>query len=198
LPVKVIISGCVPHQAVAGLQHRAVDGAGDLGRELAGDDRHHRLVQRGQALANAALQQQGAAPDVQRQRDQVGVAGKAADPGRPVQQRQRRLHLAGVEPLQRHGKQQQAVLGAVRRLALQEPAGAREPAARLREVAPVDEVERQPERAACRLPGVAVLGVAPLRALQGLQAVVDAAEEVGRGRQQLQVLRWQGRGPVGQ
>jgi hypothetical protein len=94
--------------------------------------------------------------------------------------------------LDRDREQQVAALGAVGRLVLQEPVGAREPAAGLRQLSPAAQVEGQPERAPRGPPTIATLGVKLLCALQRLQAVLDAAEEIGGGRQQLQVLWGQG------
>jgi hypothetical protein len=90
--------------------------------------------------------------------------------------------------LDRDREQQVAALGAVRRLPLQQPVGAGEPAAGLRHLPPAAQVERQPERAARGPPGIAGLGVELQRAPQRPQAVLDVPEEERRGRQQLQVV----------
>ena len=183
---------------LAALQHRAVDRADHHRGELAGDHRHHGLVERGHGLAHPAQPHQGAALDLQRQRDQVGVASVPADPGRPRRQLPRGRGVAGHDVLDREREQQQAALGAVRRLVLQEPVGPGEPAAGLRQLPRVAEVERQPERAPGGPPGIAGLGMQLLGALQRPQAVLYVAPEIGRGRQQLQILRRQRRGLVGQ
>jgi hypothetical protein len=93
--------------------------------------------------------------------------------------------------------QHEAALGALL-LALQQAVGPGQPPTRLGELTLVDQVERQPERAPRGQPRLARLGMEPLGTLQRPQAVLDPAEEEGRGRQQLQVLPGQGRRPVGQ
>jgi hypothetical protein len=67
---------------MAELDHAAVDGAGDDGRQLAGHDRHHGLVDQGKPLMHLALVDEGAALQVPREGDQVGVTGANADHGR--------------------------------------------------------------------------------------------------------------------
>jgi hypothetical protein len=130
--------------------------------------------------------------ELQRERDQVGITGTSADPGR-VGQHLPRLRVATRHQLLVRGRDQQvAVLGALLLLMLKKPVGPAEPPARLREVPPTAVMERQPERAPCRPPGIAACGIQPLRALQGREAVLHVAEKIGRGRQQLQILRRQG------
>jgi hypothetical protein len=75
--------GAAPLQDfLAGVDHRAVHGAGKGWRHLAGHDRHHRLVEQHHALAHPPLPHRGAAVDAQRDRDQVGVGEAPADRGR--------------------------------------------------------------------------------------------------------------------
>jgi hypothetical protein len=99
--------------------------------------------------------------------------------------------------LQRDREQQVAALGALP-LVLQQAVGPGEPTTGLRQLPLVDQVERQPERAPRGPPRIAALGMQLLRALQRPQAILDTAEEIRRGRQQLQILRCQGGRPVGQ
>jgi hypothetical protein len=193
------LAGTPPLQdLLAGVQHRAVDRADHDRGELAGDHRHHGLVERGHGFAHPAQPHQGAAQDVQRERDQVGVASVPADPGCPRRHLLRGRVVARHDVLDRDREQQVAALGAVRRLVLQEPVGAGEPAAGLRQLSPAAQMERQPERAAGGPPGIAGLGMQLLGPLQRPQAVRHAAEEVGRGPQQLQILRRQRGRLVGQ
>jgi hypothetical protein len=107
------------------------------------------------------------------------------------------LWATGHRLPKRDREQQVAVLGALP-LVLQQPVGPGEPAAGLRELSPVDQVEGQPERAPRGPPEVAALGVELLGALQRPQAVLHTAEEIRGGRQQLQILPGQGGRPVGQ
>jgi hypothetical protein len=84
---------------------------------------------------------------VQRQRDQVGVTGAPADRGRLRRQLLRGRVVARRDVLDRDREQQVAALRAVGRLVLQEPVGAGQPAAGLRQLSLAAQVERQPERA---------------------------------------------------
>jgi hypothetical protein len=90
------------------------------------------------------------------------------------------------------------VLGTLPPLMLKEPGGPAEPPARLRAVPPTAVVERQPERAPRGPPDITSFGMQLLGTLQRPQAVLHAAEEVGRSRQQLKILRSQGGELVGQ
>jgi hypothetical protein len=193
------LAGTPPFQdLLAALQHRAVDRADHHRGELASDHRHHGLVEGGHGLAHPAQPHQGPALDLQPQRDQVGVAGVPADRGGPRRQLPRGRVVARHDVLDRDREQQVAALGAVRRLVLQEPVGPGQPTAGLRQLPRAAQVECQPERAPGRPPGLAGLGMQLLGALQRPQAIVHAAEKVGRGRQQLQILRRQRGGLVGQ
>ena len=136
---------------MAELDHAAVDGAGDDGRQLAGHDRHHGLVDQGETLIHLAVMNKGAALQVPREGDQVGVTGATADRdclrrGRPPGRVVTRHELVECD---RH--QEVAVLGALL-LVLQETAGPAEPAACLRDVsrAPRWNVSQNAHRAARR------------------------------------------------
>jgi hypothetical protein len=105
--------------------------------------------------------------------------------------------IAGHHLVQRDRNHQVAVLGAFR-LLLQQAVAPGEPAAGLRELPLVDQVEDQPEGVPRGPPAIATLGVELVGALQRPQTVLDPADEVRRGRQQLQILPGQGGRPVGQ
>jgi hypothetical protein len=183
------LPGAAPLQdLLAGLQHRAVDRADHHRGDLAGDHRHHGLVERRHGLAHPTQPHQGPALDLQPQRDQVGVASVPADPGRPRRHLLRGRVVTRHDVLHRQRPQQQAALGAVLRLVLQEPVGPGQPTAGLRQLPRTAQVERQPERAPSGPPQIAGLGMQLLGALQRHQAILHMAEEVGRGPQQLQVF----------
>jgi hypothetical protein len=182
---------------LAGIDHRAVHGAGDRGRQLAGHDRHHRLVQQPQALVHLALPHHGAAVEDQRERDQVGLGDASADGGRPGRRPPRSRIVTGHHLLKGDRGEQVAALGALR-LVLQQPVGPSQPTTGLRELPLVDQVEPEPEGGPPGPPTVAALGMELLGALQRPQALLDPAEEIRRRRQQLQVLSGQGGRPVGQ
>jgi hypothetical protein len=173
---------------LADVDHPAVDQARHRGRELAGDGGHHGLVQHGQPLVDVAAGDRGRSLDEQGQRDQVGLAGLAADPGRPGRGRPGGGVVSGPEQLQGRRDQQVALLGAVRRLLLQQPPGPGQPAAALGQLPPAEQQEAQPEGAAGGPPPVALAGVELLGALQGGHGVTDPAGEVGRCPQLLQLV----------
>jgi hypothetical protein len=105
--------------------------------------------------------------------------------------------VTGHHLLEGDRDEQVAALGAFL-LMLQQTVGPGQPSAGLRQLPLVDQVERQPERAPCGPPEIAVLGMEPLGAPQGPQAVLQVAEEIGGGRQQLQVLTGQRGRAVGE
>jgi hypothetical protein len=90
---------------LAGLDRAAVDGARDQGRELAGDDRHHGLVEQGQTRLDPALLHQSAALEEQRERNQVAVTGAPAELDRSGCRPLPSRVITGVELLARHRKQ---------------------------------------------------------------------------------------------
>jgi hypothetical protein len=182
------LMGAPPLQdLLAGIDHRAVQVAGEHRRQLPGHDRHHRLVQQPQALVDPARPYHGPALEAERERDQVGIGEPPADGDRPPRRPPRARVVTAHHLPQRLRDQQVATLGA-RLLVLQQSVGPGQPATRLGELALVDQVEAEPERAPRGPPAIAALGVEPLGPLQGRQAVVDPAEEIGGRRQPLQVL----------
>jgi hypothetical protein len=190
--------GAAPLQdLLAGIDHRAVHRPGDGGRQLAGHDRHHRLVQQHQALTHPGRSHRGAALDAQRERDQVTIGNAPADRDGTGRCLARAHRITGHRLPQGDRQQEIAVLGALL-LVLQEAVGAGEPATGLRQLPLVDQVKGQPESAPRGPPPIAALGVELLGALQRPQAVLDLAEEIGGGRQQLQILPCQGGRSVGQ
>jgi len=76
------------------------------GPHLTGHDRDHGLVQQGQAVAYPAVLHQGAAVELQRERDQVRVADAGADLGGPSGRRLRGLVVTCGGRLNRDRKQQ--------------------------------------------------------------------------------------------
>jgi hypothetical protein len=90
---------------LAGLDRAAVDGAGNQGRELTGDDGHHGLVEQGQTCLDPAFLYQRTALEEQRERNQVGVTGAPADLDRSGRRTLPSRVVTGVELLARHRKQ---------------------------------------------------------------------------------------------
>ena len=125
---------------LADVDHPAVDPAGHLGRELADDDRHHGLVEQGQALGDPAAGHRG------RPLEEHGQPTRSASPAcRSIPRAARAAVtwaggvLAGLELLEDRRQEQVALLGAVRRLVLQQPPGPGQPAAALGELALVEQ-----------------------------------------------------------
>ena len=173
---------------VADLDHPAVDGARDRGRELAGHGRHHGLVEHGQASGDLAPGHRGRPLEELAEGHQVGLAGLAPDPGRPGRRRLGGGVVPGPELLHGRREQQVTLLGAVRRLLLEQPPGPGQPASPLGQLAPVEQQEAQPEGAAGGPPVVALACVDLLGPLQGGHGLGDPAAQVGRGHGQLQVV----------
>ena len=180
---------------LADLDHPAVDGARHRRRELAGHGRHHRLVEHGQA-AGTSPPVTAAAP----WRNWASATRSASPARRPIPAAARRRRLGsgvvpGVELLHGRRDQQVALLGAVRRLVLQQPPGPGQPAAALGQLAPAEQHEAEPEGAAGRPPVVALAGEDLLGPLQGGHGLGDPATEVGRGHCLLQVVGRPGGSP---
>ena len=117
-------------RVLAGEDHAAVDDAGDDRRELAGGDRHHRLVEQPQALLDAPAPDQDVALLVGGEREQVRVAEALADRRGLGGGRGGRLEVAARLLLEDDRQQQVAALDAVVvALLVEQPLGAAEPAA---------------------------------------------------------------------
>jgi hypothetical protein len=136
-----------------------------MGDSSPATDRHHGLVDQGQTLRHIALVDDGAALQVPREGNQVGVTGVTADRGCLGRSSPSRCVVTHRELLERDRNQQVAVLGTLL-LVLQETVGPGEPAASLRDVSSGAEVERQPERAPRGPPGIAILDMPLVRTLQ--------------------------------
>jgi hypothetical protein len=203
--VKVIMSGCCPHHAgcplvraaqirqlLAGVDHGAVHVAGDRRPEFARDDRHHGLVQQGQTFLQPALLDQGAALEMQRKREEVSVADTTADVSCPSGCLLRLRIVTRRRRLDGDRKQQEPMLGAFLLLVAQEPVGPGEPAGGLRKVPFEQQGERHPEHAARGSPRIPALEMSLVTALQRLPALCCVPQEIGRGRQQFEILSRQG------
>ncbi len=173
---------------LAGVDHGAIDIAGDRRPDFAGHDRHHRLVKQGQTLAHPALLHQGPSLEVQRQSQQVSVAEPSADPGSPSSRSLRGRVITHRRRLDRDRKRQQTVLGAILLLELQQLIRAGEPTAGLRKIPLEQQGEGHPEHAPRGPPGITGFDIGMMGTLQRLPTLLHVAEEIGRGRQQLKVL----------
>jgi hypothetical protein len=169
--------------------HPAVDDPAHDRRQLPRCDRDHALVEQGQALRDTPLLDQEVSLHVNCEAEEVGVAEALRQLGRPGPHRRPRLELAGVLVLEHQGQQQVALLDAVPRLALDQPLGACEPAAGSACLPCEEELNPDPEGTARRAQGLTRFHVALVGPLEHGDRLLVAAQHVGRGRQQLEVLR---------
>jgi hypothetical protein len=167
----------------------------DRGR-LAGGHRGHHLVDQRHALGGLAQPGQGLPLADPRQRRQVGVAEALADLAGLPEGGVGGRGVAGGEALQRDRQQQVALLDAVELAVVQQPPGPGQPAAAAGQLAAVQELQAQPERA----PGGPrrVAGAEPPleRPRPRVGGVVVAADQEGGHREPLEVRRHQRRAAV--
>jgi hypothetical protein len=168
----------------AALDHRAVDEPRGDRRQLAGRDRHHRLVEQREPRLDLAATEAYAALLVDRDRQQVGVAEALAG-----LHRRRELHL--VAALERGEQREIAALDAV--AVAEQPLRAAEPAGGAAQLAPQRELEADPEGAANRGLDRVRLEVRLVGTLEHRHVLRLVAEHVGRRRQPLEVAG--GKGP---
>ena len=133
---------------LAGQDHAAVDDPGDDRRELARGHRDHRLVEQAAGPRRDARPDQDVALLVGGEGEQVGVAEALSDRGGLARGGGRRLAVAAGLLLEYGRQQQVAALDAVALLALQQPPGAPQPAARPADLPVAGEGDADPERAA--------------------------------------------------
>ena len=112
--VKIIICRWSWHQrpsaaelldALAAVDHAAVDETGHHRRELAGRDRDHRLVEKRESLLEAPHLEERPSLDVACGGDQVTLAEASAEAGRLVGARASALQLARLEMRLREGQE---------------------------------------------------------------------------------------------
>ena len=121
------------------------------------------------------------------QRDEVGVVAALAD-RRCLLEDPVRGGGTALEQRRQPGRQhQEPALRAVEAVLLDQPLRPRHPAATAGHLPAKEQWKREPEAAARRAGRVAVAEVLVVGLLPGGRAVVVAAGEVGRGREQLQV-----------
>ena len=114
---------------LASQDHAAIDDPGGDRGELAGGDRHHRLVEQRQTLLEAPEPDQDVALLVGGEGEQVRVAEALADRRRLCRGCGGRLEVAARLLLEDDREQQVAALNAVAPLVVEQPLGAAEPAA---------------------------------------------------------------------
>jgi hypothetical protein len=176
---------------LASQDHTAVDDPGDDRGELARRDRDHRLVEQPQTLVEAPELDQDLALLMRCEGEQVGVAEALADRGGLAGGDRSRLPVAARLLLEYGWQQQVAALDSVASLAVQQPPGAPQPAARAAELSVAGEGHADPECAADGGELGARLQVGAMRALEQLSVLGLAADHVGAGGEQLEVRRSQ-------
>ena len=184
--------------ALAAVDHAAVDETGHHRRELAGRDRDHRLVEKREPLLEAPHLEERPSLDVACGGDQVTLAEASAEAGRLVGDRASPLQLARPEMLLREGQEQIPRLRSLSSLLVEQSLTPREPSGGGTGLAAHEEVEADPERAAGGARPVARVPVRPVSALERAVELRLASDQVRRGRQPLEVRRAQGALAIGQ
>ena len=133
---------------LTGLDHAAVHQARHEGRQLSGGDRDHGLVQEREPGFDLPLLQSNPALLVAGAGDEVRVAAALADRGGVGRSGVRGLEVTRIEALLDDRQQQIAPLGALARVALQQPLGTGKPAGRAAHLAAHEQAKAEPERAA--------------------------------------------------
>ena len=133
---------------LTGLDHAAVHQARHEGRQLSGGDRDHGLVQEREPGFDLPLPQSNPALLVAGTGDEVRVAAALADCGGVGCGGVRGLEVTRFETLLDDRQQQIAPLGALARVALQQPLSTGKPAGRAARLAAHEQAKAEPERAA--------------------------------------------------
>ncbi len=181
---------------LAGLDHGAVDDAGDDRGQLARRDRDHRLVEQRHCLGGLAQEDQGLPSAERAEGLEVPVAEAGADlaglAGGGVCGRR----VARGEAVQRTRNQQVSLLGAVLAAVVEEPLRPAEPAPAACGLATEQECQREPEGTSGRPDGITLLQAGVVCALPGVLAVRVPADQVGDRREAFEVLDVERRLPV--
>ena len=151
----------------AGEDDAAVDDPRDDRGQLAGRDRHHRLVEQPEPVLAAAESDQDMSLLVRREGEQVCVAVLAADRRRLGSGRRGGFEVTARLLLEDDGQEEISALHPIDAALLEQPLRAAEPAARASDVSAPREADAQPECAAKGLQALAggeVRAIAPARA----------------------------------
>jgi hypothetical protein len=176
---------------LARLDHGAVGDPRDHRRNFAGLDGDHDLVQERHARGGLAQRDHRAAKAEPGEGDQVRVAEALAELGRLVEGCRGGRGVALGQVLEPRWEQQVSLLDAIPLEVVEQAAAPGDPAAGPGDVATVERAEGQPERAPGRSLHAALAQERVMRTRSDLGAVVFPPDQVGRGRQPLQVLRLQ-------
>ena len=167
----------------AGEDDAAVDDPRDDRGQLAGSDRHHRLVEQPKPILAAPESDQDMSLLVRREGEQVCVAVLPAD-GRGLRSGRRGgFEVTARLLLEHHRQQEVAALDPVGAALVEQPLRAAEPAARASDLSAAGEADSHPERAAKGLQPLAGGEVRAMGPLEQDEILGLAADHVGRGRQ---------------
>ncbi len=183
---------------LAGLDHRAVEDAAHLGRDLARGHGHHRLVERSHPGGDLAPLDQRLPAAQRAECGEVPIAVPTPDRGDLGGERQRRLDLAGPQPHERVGHQHHAPLRVRSALDPVEQLGRPgEPRARAHVLSTQQHHDPHPGGTTRRL--ARLVGGQPRAIGAGADIVclLVPAHEVRRAGQQVQVGGRERRDPVG-
>ncbi len=167
-------------------------------RQLARRDREHGLVQEREAGFDLPLLQSNSALLVASAGDQIQVAAALTDCGGVGGGGIRGLEVTRSEVLLDHRQQQITLLGALARVALQQPLGTAKPAGRAALLAAHVQAKAEPERAAdgaSALVGVHMSVVGPFK---GPEVFIIPTDQVCRQRKPFEVLGSQRRFLIGE
>jgi len=143
------------------------------------------------------LLEQSAALHVDRDRRELGVAELLADGDRTTGGRNGALVLACAQHLHGDRHQDITVFHARASLALEQAPGPSDPAVGLAVLAANRELEPEPARGAQGALHRSSVEVRQMRALERPQILVVQAQEIGRRRQELEILALEPRRPIG-
>jgi hypothetical protein len=173
---------------VARQDHAAVDDPGDDRGQLARGHGNHRFVEQPQPLVEAPELDQDLALLMGGKSEQVGIAEALPDRGSVAGGGGSRLPVAACLLLECGRKQKVAALDSVAAVALEQPPGAPQPAARAADLPVAREGHTDPECAAEGGELLARVQVSAMRALERVAVLGFAAEHVRGGGEQLEVL----------
>ena len=182
---------------LAGLDHTAIDVADDDGSDLAGRDRRHGLVEQPHTLGGLAHVDERAALTVPGEGDEIDVVKAIADLDGS---RERLAGGRGVAPEDRLQCDQVldvSLLDAVEPRVVEQPLRSCDPSGCGSQLAPVQQLEHQPEGAACGTRFVAHVDQLLVPARPRVSADLVVADEVGGNREPLEIRRLERRLVIG-
>ena len=176
---------------LTGPDHAAVHQARHEGRQLSGSDRDHGLVQEREPGFDLPLLQSNPALLVAGTGDQIRVAAALADRGGVGCSGVCGLEVTQFEALLDHRQQQIAPLGALARVALQQPLSTGKPAGRAAHLAAHEQAKAEPERAADGASALAGVHMSVVGTFKCPEVFIVPTDQVCRHRKQFEILGFQ-------